>query len=120
MFEVYDLISYDCKYIAATILTDFQYILWEVKWRRALERLIASYDGGQNAALTLAQLADDPPHNRPKHQATDLPQNVVADIKEAAQKAILQIQPTVSPEGTFTEVKQGASEPFTSFIDQLA
>lgn len=36
IFGTYVLVPYDCKYIVTTFLTDSQYILWEVKWRRTL------------------------------------------------------------------------------------
>lgn len=44
---------------------------------------------------------------------------MLADIKEAAQKAILQIQPVRTPEDIYTEVRQGPSESSSSFIDRL-
>lgn len=44
---------------------------------------------------------------------------MLIDIKEAAQKTILQIPPTGTPEGVYTEIKQGLAETFTSFIDHL-
>lgn len=72
----------------------------------------------RESALTFAEIAGDAPHDKPEDQA-DLPREVIADIKEAAWKAILQVQPAGVPEGIYTEVKQGASEPFTSFIDRL-
>lgn len=83
-------------------------------------RLVETYAGGPNAALTLAQLAGDPPHDRPEVQIQYLPQEVITDIKDAAQKAILQIQPAGPPDGIYTKVKEGVTESFTSFIDCLA
>lgn len=80
------------------ILTDSQYILWDLRWRRLLEKLIESYAGGPNAALTLAHLAGDPPHDRAEDQG-DLVRAVLGDIKDAARKALLQVEPVGSPQG---------------------
>lgn len=44
---------------------------------------------------------------------------MIADIRKAAQKAIFQIQPFGTPEGIYTEVKEGLSESFASFTDCL-
>ncbi|KAM7065460.1 endogenous retrovirus group K member 5 Gag polyprotein-like [Acridotheres tristis] len=118
-FYNYDLVPYDCRYFASVILTESQYILWDMKWRRLLNKLLETYAGGPNAALTIAHLAGDAPHDRPEDQAAGLPPAVINDIKNAAQKAILQIQPEGSPEGIFTEIRQGTLEPYTSFIDRL-
>uniref|UniRef100_A0A8C3QKU9 CCHC-type domain-containing protein n=1 Tax=Cyanoderma ruficeps TaxID=181631 RepID=A0A8C3QKU9_9PASS len=118
-FNTYDLTPYDCRSIASMILTDSQLLIWDAKWRRALGELRNKYQGGPNAALTIPQLAGDPSSDRPENQARDLPRYVLADIKEAARKAILQIPPAGTPESIYTEIKQGPSEPFTSFLDRL-
>lgn len=115
----YDLIPSDCHYVSSIILMDSQYVLWDLKWRRLLNRLIKNYAGGANAALTIAHLAGSRPHNRAEDQAVELPRVVLADIKDAASKAILQIQLAGSPEGVYTQRRQGMSEPFTTFIDHL-
>lgn len=115
----YDLTPHDCRYVSSVILTESQYVLWDVKWRRLLNKLIENYAGGPNAALTIVHLAGDPPHERAEDQAADLPRTVLDDIKDAAQEALLQVQPTGSPEGIYTEIKQGTSEPFATFIDRL-
>lgn len=101
-------------------LTESQYILWDIKWQRHLNKLLETSVGGPNAALTIAHLAGDIPHDRPEDQAADLPRVVITDIKDAARKAILQIQPARSPDGIYTEIKQGTHlEPHTSFLDSL-
>ncbi|XP_059341254.1 endogenous retrovirus group K member 24 Gag polyprotein-like [Ammospiza nelsoni] len=118
-FYFYDLVPHDCRRLASLILTDEQFQEWDARWRRALAQLRNGYAGGPRAALTPAQLAGDEPHASPEHQAAELPRDVIADIKEAARNAILQIQPEGTPEVFYTEVKQGPSEPFISFIDRL-
>ncbi|RMC02957.1 hypothetical protein DUI87_20150 [Hirundo rustica rustica] len=118
-FNIYDLTPYDCRAIASMILKDSQRLTWEAKWRRALGELRNRYQGGPHAAFTVPQLAGDPPYDRPEDQAEHLPQDVLADIKKAARKAILQIPPAGTPEGIYTKIKQGLSEPFTSFLDRL-
>ncbi|RMC19930.1 hypothetical protein DUI87_03497 [Hirundo rustica rustica] len=100
------------------ILTNSQFIIWEAKWRRALDELRNKYQGGTNASFTLAQLAGDPPLDNPARQARLFPREVLTDIKNAAQKAMVQIPPTGVTENIYTDIKQGPSESFTSFIDR--
>ncbi|RMB97250.1 hypothetical protein DUI87_26279 [Hirundo rustica rustica] len=44
---------------------------------------------------------------------------MLPDIKDAARKSMVQIPPAGVTESIFTEVKQGPSEPFSSFVDRL-
>lgn len=74
------------------ILTDTQAVVWDSRWRGALQELRTKYQGGPNAALSMAQLVGDPPEDNPAQQARLL-QEVLNDIKEATRKAILQIAP---------------------------
>lgn len=59
-FSNYNLVPFDCRHIAMTIFTDAQFMLWEVKWKRAVTILIESYARGPYRNLTLDQLAGDP------------------------------------------------------------
>ncbi|RMC04401.1 hypothetical protein DUI87_19222 [Hirundo rustica rustica] len=118
-FNIYDLTPFDLKSLASMILTDSQFTIWEAKWRRALNELRDKYQGGANAGLTVAQLAGDPPLDNPARQARLFPQEVLADIKNAARKAMVQIPPTGVTESSYTDINQGPSESFTSFIDRL-
>ncbi|RMC20868.1 hypothetical protein DUI87_01721 [Hirundo rustica rustica] len=101
------------------ILSDSQFILWEAKWRKILNDYGIKYQGGANAGFTVAQLAGDPPLDSAARQARFFPRDVLTDIKDAARKAMVQIPPAGVTESIFTEVKQGPSEPFASFIDRL-
>ncbi|RMC07913.1 hypothetical protein DUI87_15384 [Hirundo rustica rustica] len=101
------------------ILTDSQFIIWEAKWRKALNELRVKYQGGVNAGFTIAQLAGDPPLDSPAHQAGVFPRGVLTDIKNAARKAMVQIPPAGVTESSFTDIKQGPSESFTSFVNRL-
>ncbi|KAM7023916.1 endogenous retrovirus group K member 6 Gag polyprotein-like isoform 1-T1 [Acridotheres tristis] len=118
IYNTLDMTPFDCRNVSSTILTNSQYILWDLKWRRLLNKLIENYAGGPNAALTLAHLAGDAPHDRVEDQA-DLPRGVLGDIKDAAKKALLQIETAESPHGLYTQIKQGPTEPYASFIDRL-
>ncbi|XP_077642894.1 endogenous retrovirus group K member 6 Gag polyprotein-like [Lonchura striata] len=69
IFGMYDLTPYDLKYLATSVLTDTQALVWQKAWRRSLEELRARYQGGPNANLTMAQLAGDPPEDDPTQQA---------------------------------------------------
>ncbi|RMC11103.1 hypothetical protein DUI87_12015 [Hirundo rustica rustica] len=118
-FNIYDLTLFDLKSLASMILTDSQFIIWEAKWRRALNELRDKYQGGANAGLTVAQLAGDPPLDNPAHQARLFPREVLTDIKDAARKAMVQIPSTGVTENSYTDIKQGPSKSFTSFINRL-
>ncbi|RMC20308.1 hypothetical protein DUI87_01155 [Hirundo rustica rustica] len=118
-FNIYDLTPFDLKSLASMILTNSQFIIWEAKWRRALNDLRDKYQGGANAGFTVAQLAGDPPLDNPARQARLFPREVLTDIKNAAQKAMVQIPPTGVTENIYTDINQGPSESFTSFIDRL-
>ncbi|RMC22073.1 hypothetical protein DUI87_02945 [Hirundo rustica rustica] len=118
-FNTYDLTPFDLKSLASMILTDSQFIIWEAKWRKALNELRDKYQGGVTASLTIAQLAGDPPLNSPARQARLFPREVLTDIKNAARKAMVQIPPTGVTESSYTDIKQGPSESFTSFVDRL-
>ncbi|RMB96973.1 hypothetical protein DUI87_26553 [Hirundo rustica rustica] len=85
------------------IHTNSQFIIWEAKWRRALNELRDKYQGGANAGITVALL----------------PREVLTDIKNAARKAMVQIPLTGVTESSYTDIKQGPSESFTSFVDRL-
>ncbi|RMB92924.1 hypothetical protein DUI87_30662 [Hirundo rustica rustica] len=118
-FNIYDLTPFDLRSLATMILSDSQFILWEAKWRKILNDYRIKYQGGANAGFTVAQLAGDPPLDSAAHQASFLPRDVLTDIKDAARKAMVQIPPAGVTESLFTDVKQGPSEPFASFIDRL-
>ncbi|RMC19650.1 hypothetical protein DUI87_03211 [Hirundo rustica rustica] len=118
-FNIYDLTPFDLKSLASMILTDSQFIIWEAKWRKALNELRVKYQGGANAGFTVGQLTGDPPLDSPARQARVFPREVLADIKNAARKAMVQIPPAGVTESSFTDIKQGPSESFTSFINRL-
>nr|XP_054506978.1 endogenous retrovirus group K member 5 Gag polyprotein-like [Agelaius phoeniceus]XP_054506979.1 endogenous retrovirus group K member 5 Gag polyprotein-like [Agelaius phoeniceus] len=119
-FNTYDFTPFDIRCLVSMILTDTQSLIWDRRWRRYLTELRASYQGGPNANLTESQLAGDPPDDSPVEQAARLPRQVLNDIKEAAHKEILQIAPAGVPDVPFSCVRQGPTEPFSSFIDRLS
>ncbi|XP_032942285.1 endogenous retrovirus group K member 5 Gag polyprotein-like [Catharus ustulatus] len=117
-FNIYDLTPYDLRSFASLILTDTQALIWDSRWRRVLAELRTKYQGGPNAAPILVQLAGDPLEDNPTQQAR-LPHEVLADIKEAACKAVLQIAPAGMQNTIYTDIRQGASESFSSFTVRL-
>uniref|UniRef100_A0A8U8ARF7 Uncharacterized protein n=1 Tax=Geospiza parvula TaxID=87175 RepID=A0A8U8ARF7_GEOPR len=118
-FNMYDFTPYDIRCLVSMMLTDTQNLIWDRRWRRYLEELRNRYQGGPNANLTVAQLAGDPPDDNPAEQAVRLPRQVLRDIKEAARRAILQIAPAGIPDIPFSAIRQGSTEPYSSFIDRL-
>ncbi|KAF4804387.1 hypothetical protein TURU_008424 [Turdus rufiventris] len=93
-------------------IADTQALIWDSRWRRALQELRTRYQGGPNAALTLTQLAGDPLEDNPAQQAR-LPRNVLVDIKEAARKAILQIAPAADCNEELTVLAKALRPPLT-------
>ncbi|KAF4803628.1 hypothetical protein TURU_014458 [Turdus rufiventris] len=61
----YYLVHFDLRYITMTILTDAQFMLWEVKWKRALTKLRESCARGPHRKLAMDQLAREAPHDKP-------------------------------------------------------
>ncbi|XP_059700138.1 uncharacterized protein LOC132326219 [Haemorhous mexicanus] len=44
IFNSYDLVPADCRYVASLILTNSQYILWELQWKKLLRKLVERYE----------------------------------------------------------------------------
>ncbi|XP_071278698.1 endogenous retrovirus group K member 5 Gag polyprotein-like [Agelaius tricolor] len=118
-FNMYDFTPYDIRCLVSMILTDMQNLIWDRRWRRYLTDLRNGYQGGPKVNLTVAQLAGDPPDDNPAEQAVRLPRQVLNDIKEAARRAILQIAAAGVPDVPFSSIRQGPTEPYSSFIDRL-
>ncbi|RMC20584.1 hypothetical protein DUI87_01435 [Hirundo rustica rustica] len=118
-FNIYDLTPYDLRSLVSIILSDSQFIIWKAKWRKILNELKTKYQGGPNASFTVAQLDSDPSLDSPARQAKLFPREVLTDIKNAARKAMVQIPPAGVTESIFTDIKQGPSESFTSFVNHL-
>ncbi|XP_072780045.1 uncharacterized protein [Taeniopygia guttata] len=119
--ERHTLTPHDCKHLATTFLTDSQYILWDLKWKRMLAGVLTTYRQSTDAhlrTLTLSKLTGDPPDDKIEHQA-NLPKMVLDDVKRMARRAFLQIQPAGTSEEAYNLVTQGSSEPFTTFVDRV-
>ncbi|XP_074388702.1 uncharacterized protein LOC141727053 [Zonotrichia albicollis] len=119
IFNSYDLVPADCRNVATLILTNSQYLLWELQWKKLLNKLVEGYADTDYADLDVAQLAGDSPYNRPENQAAELPQPVLADIKDAARKALLSLEPVGSHLSSYPLIKQGETESYSSFLDRL-
>lgn len=53
IFNSYELVPADCHNVASMILTNLQYILWDLEWRKLLNRLIKNYVGGPYVHFSL-------------------------------------------------------------------
>lgn len=119
IFNSYDLVPADCKNVASMILTNLQYILWDLEWKRLLVKLIDNYEGTPYAHFTLAQLAGDDPYDKAEDQAGTPPRNVLRDIKNAARKALLTVEPAGSHMNAYSTIRQDENEAYGAFLDQL-
>lgn len=81
--------------------------------------MIERYENTACADLDVVQLAGDLPHRRPEDQAVDLPRPVLADIKDAARKALFSVEPAGMHINAYTLIRQGETESFGSFLDRL-
>lgn len=111
----------DCKNLASIILTDSQYMLWELKWKRLLTGILATYRQSTDAdlrTLTISKLTGDPPDDQNDNQV-NLPKTALDDIKKMARRAFLQIQPAGTFEKAYNLISQELSEPFTTFVDRV-
>ncbi|XP_050842257.1 LOW QUALITY PROTEIN: proteoglycan 4-like [Serinus canaria] len=119
--EGHTLTPNDCKNLASIILTDSQYMLWELKWKRLLTGVLATYRQSTDAdlrTLVMSKLTGDPPDDQNDNQV-NLPKTALDDIKKMARRAFLQIQPAGSFEKAYNLISQELSEPFTTFVDRV-
>lgn len=119
IFNSYYLVPADCRNVASLILTNSQYLLWELQWKKLLNKLVEKYENTPYENIDIAQLADDPPFHRPENQAVQLPQPVLTDIKDAARKALFSVEPAGTHVNAYTTIRQGELESFGSFLDRL-
>lgn len=119
IFNSYDLVPADCKNVASMILTNSQYILWDLEWKRLLAKLIDNYGDTPYAHFTLAQIAGDSPYDKAEDQAEILPRNVLGDIKNAASKALLTVEPAGSHMNAYSTIRHSENEAYGAFLDQL-
>ncbi|XP_023784599.1 uncharacterized protein LOC111930685 [Cyanistes caeruleus] len=88
--EEHTLTPNDCKNLASITLTDSQFMLWELKWKRLLRNVLDNYRRSNDPdlrALTLSKLTGEPPDDR--------------------------------NEKAYNLISQEASEPFTTFVDRV-
>lgn len=99
-----------------SLLTPTEYSLWELGWKQLLTKLLQDYARGQaRAALTMDQLAGEGAFIHPDQQAMNLPRPVLNDIKDTVRKALIQILEANKPQLDFADIRQGPTEPYTTF-----
>lgn len=101
------------------ILSNSQYILWDLEWQKLLNRLIENYTGSPSSQFTIVQLAGNSPFDKSEDQAATLPQAVLGDIKNAARKALLTVEPARSHGNAYSTITQGETESYGAFLDCL-
>lgn len=117
LFNSSELVPADCHNVASMILSNSQHILWGLEWRKLLNRLIEDYVGTPYARFTRAHLARDALHDKPKDQAGDLPRVVLEDLKNAARKALLTVEPAGSHINAHSTIRQSKTEACGAFLD---
>lgn len=78
-------------------------MLWELKWKRLLTGVLATYRQNNDAdlrTLAMSKLTGDPPDDQNDNQV-NLPKTALDYIKKMAHRAFLQIQPAGSFEKAY-------------------
>nr|XP_032603315.2 endogenous retrovirus group K member 10 Gag polyprotein-like [Taeniopygia guttata] len=115
------LVQHDIKYIAKSLLSPTELLLWEVQWKKLLKPLIIKH----NLAATLGTgdeameaIAGDGEFGQPEDQI-QLPIPLLDDIREAGRAALLKIPDGRTPSQSFSTILQGPDESFIKFVDRL-
>lgn len=88
----YHLTPSDSCNISSVILTNSQYILWDLEQQKHLHRSGESSARSPKAQLTISQLARDPPNHKAEDQAKTPSRAGIRDIKNAARRTLLTVQ----------------------------
>lgn len=99
------------------LLTPTEYSLWELGWKQLLNKLLQHH--ARDQARAIDQLAAEGAFVDPDQQAVNLPRHVLNDIKDAARKTLMQITGMNKPQLGFADIRQGSTELYMTFLDQL-
>lgn len=116
------LVPYDCRQIAALILTPKQKLLWEQKWeagcRLAAMGNMQRQPGHPLRGAGVPQLLGTGPFLDPRLQAR-LNAAILRQSASLALQAMLELPAAGEAEPSFTSVRQRVTEPYVQFIDRL-
>lgn len=114
------LTSHDLKYIMAMLLSPTKYTLWEWGSKCMLNQLIAEYANDEaRVGLTTDHLAREGQHSQPANQAVNIPRQVLDNMKNMAQKALVQDPEGSTPKLDNVKFKQEPGELYMKFTDCL-
>ncbi|XP_037981518.1 uncharacterized protein LOC119696072 [Motacilla alba alba] len=121
MFNGYDLVPHDLKYIASSLLSPTEYMVWEGHWKKLLRPLVNKYNlqqllGEGNDGLEA--LMGEGEFDRPEDQVL-LPFNLLADVKQAGKAALLKVPDDSTPLQSFASIRQEETESFIKFVDRM-
>lgn len=115
----------DLKQLFRSLCNRTGYKLWEATWKAALQDVLPGLLWSQETAtdekgneLTMDHLCGEGEWALAPTQATDIPVPILEFIKNAAEKAFIETQPS-SPLIPYHSIKQGPSEPFVQFVERL-
>lgn len=113
---------YDCRQIAAMILTPTQKLLWEQKWKEGCELAalgnMERQPGDPLWGAGIPQLVGTEPLLDPRLQAR-LNDAILRQSASLALQAMLKLREVGKVEPSFTSIRQQVSEPYMQFIDRL-
>lgn len=116
------LTPFDTQSLAELILTPTQKVLWKAHWRELCDG--ASIDnlgrqpGDPLVGAGIPQLTGEAPIMTPQLQARLTPE-ILGQSADLAFQAMLKVLDTGKATRSFTNIRQGTSEPFMQFIDRL-
>lgn len=112
------MVPWDQQVLMKTPVTPAQYTVWKQEYQdlcvqKGIENL------NNNIAITAEMLAGEGVYNTPKLQACYADRRAYTQAAKIVCKAWRKVPDMQNPTKSFSTVRQGASEPFVSFIDRL-
>ncbi|KAG8130543.1 hypothetical protein E2320_017109 [Naja naja] len=111
----YTIIPEDWKQVFCMILTSMQYVVWESEYLRHAQ---ATALGG-GGAYTVEQLFGSGQFAAVPAQ-TVLSPATLAVVSECAYRAFLKVPQAGEPRANFSNIRQGANEPYADFVERLS
>ncbi|KAG8129740.1 hypothetical protein E2320_016397, partial [Naja naja] len=111
----YTMIPEDWKQICRMILTSMQYVVWESEYMRHAQAVALGGGGAYTAVQLLGsgQFAAVPAQ-------TVLSPATLAVVSECAYRAFLKVPQAGEPRANFSNIRQGANEPYADFVEWLS
>ncbi|TRZ19197.1 hypothetical protein HGM15179_007870 [Zosterops borbonicus] len=115
-------VPFDLKHLFRCLTSKTEYKLWEATWKDLLKDTLPSLlkdpktaKDGNGDELTLDHLSGEGDWALAPTQAAGIPALVLEEVKDAAERAFLGMQPLPPYSGIF----QGPTEPYLQFVEKL-